>query len=326
MHPKSGRRSKLLGGFASAAAGSLLLVGAAFAQTPTPQPTPVPAASYGGRPLVAMLAPGASGDAGSTGSVLVRVNPGQGTLCYSLSLSGTGDVSTLSLVEVDSGDDVALLASGGSDDTACVTIDHDLARNMQRNVGDYALVVGTSDFPAGAVSGVLAIAAGDTTPIPTTTIPATDVPTTPIPTTTIPVTDVPPTPIPTTTIPATDLPPTAAPTHTPAATPGATATPEDDEIPGHNKPGESPYDHDYGYGNDFKAGTPNATESPDDIDNGRGNDFKQNDDYQNDHGSGGGGDNDDSNDNNENDADHDADDHNQGGSGRNGRSGGKGDK
>jgi hypothetical protein len=110
-----------------------------------------------GRPLVASLAGGTTGDADGSGYVWLELNQGQGTICYELAISGTGPVSNLRIFDLESGQSVVLLLNGVGTTSDCVDVEKATIRAINRSAGDYGVVVGTSQYPQGAVSGALTV-------------------------------------------------------------------------------------------------------------------------------------------------------------------------
>ncbi len=108
------------------------------------------------RSLVAALSGGASGDQDGSGYVWLELNQGKGTICYEMAVRNTGPVSNLRLVELSSGKSVALLLNGVGTTSDCVTVDKQIIRQVRRNAEAYGVVVGTSQYPQGALSGELA--------------------------------------------------------------------------------------------------------------------------------------------------------------------------
>jgi len=120
-------------------------------------------AEEGGRPLTATLSganevPG-PGDADGSGIGTVRVNPGQGRLCYTLSVSNIapatlghfhfGDAGTNGPVIID------LQAPTGGSSQGCVTISRDLAKAIIQNPEGYYFNVHNAEFRPGAIRGQL---------------------------------------------------------------------------------------------------------------------------------------------------------------------------
>lgn len=129
----------------------------------------VPAfADDGGRPLSATLTGAAEvpgpGDPDASGSASVRLNPGQGEVCFDVSwadIDGTVFASHIHLgTAVEAGPVLITLFTGAFGGTgsqsACVLADRDLIRAIIQNPeGYYVNVHSTPDFPGGAIRGQL---------------------------------------------------------------------------------------------------------------------------------------------------------------------------
>lgn len=119
--------------------------------------------THGGRPLTATLS-GANeltnGDPTGTGSAIVRINPGLGEICYTLTVSGLEGTVVAAHIHIGpasvNGPVVVPLAapvSGSS--SACVTVSTDLAHDIVNNPSGYYVNVHTSVRPGGAIRGQL---------------------------------------------------------------------------------------------------------------------------------------------------------------------------
>jgi hypothetical protein len=144
--------------FAVAAIGSVAALGISPA---IGDPRPL----HGGRVLSATLtgtaeAPG-PGDTDGSGTALVVINPGQGELCFMISVSGiTLPASAAHIHEAPvgvPGPVVVPLAPPGADGTVrdCVDVDRDELLEIMLEPEEYYVNVHTTDFPAGAVRGQL---------------------------------------------------------------------------------------------------------------------------------------------------------------------------
>jgi hypothetical protein len=135
-----------------------LLAGPALAQNAPP------AGEQGGRPLTTSLTGAAEkpgpGDTDGSGTFSARVNPGQGQVCYELSVSGI-DAATAAHIH-SGGPDVAgpvvvpLEAPADGSSEACATVARDLAQMLIQAPEDYYVNVHNAAFPAGAIRGQLA--------------------------------------------------------------------------------------------------------------------------------------------------------------------------
>lgn len=120
-------------------------------------------ADNGGRPFSTTLTGAAEvpgpGDPDGMGTASVRLNPGQGEICYELDVTGiaparaahihvgTADVAGPVVVNF------APPTSGSS--SGCATVDRDLIKAIIQNPEQYYVNVHTAEFPAGAVRGQL---------------------------------------------------------------------------------------------------------------------------------------------------------------------------
>lgn len=107
------------------------------------------------RPLVASLLGGAGGDPDGSGYIWLELNQGRSEICYELAVRGTGPVSSLRIFEMESGRSVATLLYGVGTTSDCVRVDRQVVRQVRQNPTDYGIMVGTSQYPKGALSGAL---------------------------------------------------------------------------------------------------------------------------------------------------------------------------
>ena len=119
----------------------------------------------GGRVLSATLtgtaeAPG-PGDPDGSGTAFVAINPGQGELCFMISVTGITLPATAAHVHEApvgvAGPVVVPLTPPGADGTArgCVDVDREELKEIMQAPEEYYVNVHTTDFPAGAVRGQL---------------------------------------------------------------------------------------------------------------------------------------------------------------------------
>ncbi len=120
-------------------------------------------ADQGGRQLATTLTgaeevPG-PGDPDGSGFATVTVNPGQGLVCYELSVSGIAPATAAHIHEAPFGEvgDVVVTLGAPSDGfpSGCVQAGRDLARDILRNPSEYYVNVHNLEFPAGALRGQL---------------------------------------------------------------------------------------------------------------------------------------------------------------------------
>lgn len=121
------------------------------------------AAAPSNRPLSASLTGAAEapnpGDPDGTGTAFLRVNPGQGRLCFELSVADIAPATAAHLHEAPAGAAgpvvVALTAPTDGTSSGCVSISRTLAREIQQDPSDYYVNVHNADFRAGALRGQL---------------------------------------------------------------------------------------------------------------------------------------------------------------------------
>ena len=121
-------------------------------------------AYQGGRLLTTTLTgaeevPG-PGDPDGTGFAAVTVNPGQGVLCYELSVSGIALDDTAAHIHEapfgEAGDVVVpLQAPADGSSGGCIDVGRALAKDILKNPADYYVNVHNAEYPAGALRGQL---------------------------------------------------------------------------------------------------------------------------------------------------------------------------
>ena len=120
-------------------------------------------ADQGGRLLTTTLTgaeevPG-PGDPDGTGFAAVTVNPGQGVLCYELSVSGIAQATAAHIHEAPVG--VAgpvvkeLLPPTDGSSGGCIDVGRVLAKEILQDPADYYVNVHNAEFPGGALRGQL---------------------------------------------------------------------------------------------------------------------------------------------------------------------------
>jgi hypothetical protein len=117
-----------------------------------------------GRKLTASLTGAAEvpgpGDDNGAGLFEARVNPGQGRICYTLTVSNI-DQATAAHIHIggpaEAGPPVVTLDTPGDDDDSeeCQDIDRALAQELIRDPAAYYVNVHNAEFPGGAVRGQL---------------------------------------------------------------------------------------------------------------------------------------------------------------------------
>ncbi|CAA9398183.1 MAG: hypothetical protein AVDCRST_MAG22-1221 [uncultured Rubrobacteraceae bacterium] len=120
-------------------------------------------ADQGGRQLTTTLT-GAEevpvpGDPDGIGFATVTVNPGQGVLCYKLSVSGIAPATAAHIHEAPPGEAGPVVVTlepptDGSSD-GCVEVDRAEAEDILKNPADYYVNIHNAEYPAGALRGQL---------------------------------------------------------------------------------------------------------------------------------------------------------------------------
>ena len=120
-------------------------------------------ADQGGRQLTTTLT-GAEevpvpGDPDGIGFATVTVNPGQGVLCYELSVSGIAPATAAHIHEAPPGVAgpvvVTLEAPTDGSSGGCIDVGRVLAKEILKDPADYYVNVHTAEYPAGALRGQL---------------------------------------------------------------------------------------------------------------------------------------------------------------------------
>ncbi len=120
-------------------------------------------ADQGGRLLTTTLTGAAEvpgpGDPDGIGSAAVTVNPGQGVLCYTLSVSGISTATGAHIHEAPRDEAgpvvVELLPPTNGFSSDCKTVGRELAKDILKNPADYYVNVHNEDYEAGALRGQL---------------------------------------------------------------------------------------------------------------------------------------------------------------------------
>lgn len=120
-------------------------------------------AKDGGRPLSANLTGAAEvpnpGDPDGSGSATLRVNPGQGEVCYQLQVADIMSATAAHIHEAPAGTAgpvvVALMAPSAGSSSACADVGRELAKEILKDPADYYVNVHNTMFPSGALRGQL---------------------------------------------------------------------------------------------------------------------------------------------------------------------------
>lgn len=118
---------------------------------------------HGGRPLTATLTGAAEvpgpGDADGTGTGKITLNPGNGQVCYELTVSNIG---TATAAHIHTGAATAagpvlvgLDAPAKGSSKGCVDLDKEKVKDIIQNPANYYVNVHNAEFPDGAVRGQL---------------------------------------------------------------------------------------------------------------------------------------------------------------------------
>ena len=99
------------------------------------------------------------GDPDGKGLATVTVNPGQGVLCYQLSVSGIAQATAAHIHEAPVGVAgpvvVELLPPTDGSSGGCIDVGRDLAKEILQDPADYYVNVHNAEFPGGALRGQL---------------------------------------------------------------------------------------------------------------------------------------------------------------------------
>ena|SRR5688500_6537882 len=121
------------------------------------------AAVRGGRPLITTLTGEAEvpgpGDPDGTGTATITFNPGQGEVCFELTVANIAPATAAHIhvgpVGVAGPVVVGLTPPTSGSSTGCVAADGDLVKAIIQEPSDYYVNVHNAAFPAGAVRGQL---------------------------------------------------------------------------------------------------------------------------------------------------------------------------
>ncbi len=99
------------------------------------------------------------GDPDGSGTAVLRLNPGKGQICYTLTVSGIGDPIAAHIHQAPPGVAgpvvVPLAAPVDGSSNACATVAKDLIKAILLHPEDYYVNVHNIDFRAGAIRGQL---------------------------------------------------------------------------------------------------------------------------------------------------------------------------
>jgi hypothetical protein len=136
---------------------------AAFGLSGTVAADRVDEADQGGRSFSTILTganevPG-PGDPDGVGSALITLNPGLGTVCWELSVSGIAPATAahIHVGDTDVAGPVVVALSPPTTGTSngCASADRDLIKAILQNPNAYYINVHNAEFPAGALRGQL---------------------------------------------------------------------------------------------------------------------------------------------------------------------------
>jgi hypothetical protein len=137
--------------YAAAGAALMLCAGAAYAQQ-----------AQGGRPIEVTMTGAAEtpkGDPDGTGTASFRINPGQGQVCYKLTVANIATATAAHIHKgaagTAGGPVVPLKAPSTGSVEDCATVSKDVAEDMIKNPGAYYVNVHNAEFPGGAVRAQL---------------------------------------------------------------------------------------------------------------------------------------------------------------------------
>jgi hypothetical protein len=117
----------------------------------------------GGRPLTTVLTGAAEvpgpGDPDGSGSARITVNPGQGQVCFELSVTGIAPAAAAHIHEAPAGQAgpvvVGLTPPSSGASSGCVSVDRATARDLLQHPERYYVNVHNAVYPAGALRGQL---------------------------------------------------------------------------------------------------------------------------------------------------------------------------
>jgi hypothetical protein len=137
-----------------------LLVGLTLAVVAAPIVSAAPPAGvHSGRPLAAQLTGAAEvpgpGDPDGSGVAQLRLNQGQGTICYRLTVSAIAPATAAHIHVAPVGVAGPVVVPLDPPTSGCVSVDRDLIKAIRKDPGNYYVNVHTGEFLDGAVRGQL---------------------------------------------------------------------------------------------------------------------------------------------------------------------------
>jgi len=117
------------------------------------------ATAVGGRPFVIQLsganeAPG-PGDPDGTGTASLSINPGAGTVCWSIEWANVGEPFAGHIHHAPAGVAGPVVVPFNPPSGGCTTADRDLLVDIMRNPADYYVNIHNAEFPGGIIRGQL---------------------------------------------------------------------------------------------------------------------------------------------------------------------------